>query len=91
MTRFYSIENQPKQTSALGRVDDGDWKSAVFKNDGSLAVRTSKKSQLPLDVRMNAKTAAALAPISRDDKGWPDDLEIRFEALADLELPARPK
>jgi hypothetical protein len=65
-------------------------RSEVLKNDGGLAVRIPKKSQLPLDERMIAMPAAALPPISRDDKGWPSDLEIRFEALADLELPIRP-
>jgi hypothetical protein len=62
----------------------------VLKNDGGLAVRTPKKSQLPMDERMIAKPASALAPNSQDDKGWPDDLETRFGALADLELPIRP-
>jgi hypothetical protein len=33
---------------------------------------------------------AAMAFISLDDKGWPSDLETRFEALTDLELPIRP-
>jgi hypothetical protein len=43
-----------------------------------------------MDERMIAKPASTLAPISQNDKGWPDDLETRFGALADLELPIRP-
>jgi hypothetical protein len=43
-----------------------------------------------MDERMIAKPASTVAPISQNDKGWPDDLETRFVALADLELPIRP-
>ncbi len=30
-----------------------------------------------------------LTPV--DDKGWPADLETRFQVLGDLEIPAQPK
>jgi hypothetical protein len=62
----------------------------VLKNGGDLAVRTRIKSPLPADDGTLMERDAAMALISLDDKGWPSDLETRFEALADLELPIRP-
>ena len=62
----------------------------VINNGGDLAVRTRIKSPLPADEGTLIEHDATIAFISLDDKGWPSDLETRFEALADLELPIRP-
>ena len=61
----------------------------VFKNGGSLAVRLPKKYAMPIgDVLIDERDGMiVLRPL--DDHGWPDDLETRFSALADLEVPAR--
>jgi len=53
-------------------------------------VRTRIKSPLHADDETLMERDAAMAFISLDDKGWPSDLETRFEELADLELPIRP-
>ena len=61
----------------------------VFKNGNSLAVRLPKKYALPVgDVIIDAQDGAIiLRPV--DDNGWPEDLETRFSALAELEIPPR--
>jgi virulence-associated protein VagC len=66
-------------------------RTKIFRNGGSLAVRLPKKYALPVgDVMIDARDGmVVLLPLN--DKGWPDDLESRFTALADLEVPARAK
>jgi virulence-associated protein VagC len=66
-------------------------RTKIFRNGGSLAVRLPKKYALPVgDVMIDARDGmVVLLPL--DDKGWPDDLESRFAALGDLEVPARAK
>lgn len=61
----------------------------VFKNGGSLAVRLPKKYAIPVgDVGIDERDGTIiLRPL--DDRGWPEDLEERFSALADLEVPVR--
>jgi len=63
----------------------------VFKNGGSLAVRLPKKYALPVGDVMIDERDGMLVLIPVDEKGWPADLETRFEVLGDLEIPARPK
>jgi len=63
----------------------------VFKNGGSLAVRLPKKYAIPVgEVGIDERDGMIiLRPL--DDRGWPEDLEERFLALADLEVPVRRK
>ncbi len=63
----------------------------VFKNGNSLAVRLPKKYAMPVgDVLIDELDGAIiLRPL--DDNNWPEDLETRFSALADLDLPNRKK
>lgn len=63
----------------------------VFKNGNSLAVRLPKKYAMPVgDVLIDEHDGTIiLRPL--DDNGWPDDLETRFSALSELNLPTRKK
>jgi virulence-associated protein VagC len=66
-------------------------RTKIFKNGGSLAVRLPKKYALPVgDVMIDARNGL-LVILPPEAKDWPDDLETRFAALADLEIPARAK
>ena len=66
-------------------------RTKVFKNGGSLAVRIPKKYALPLGDVLIDERDGMLVLLPLDDKDWPADLETRFSALADLEIPARAK
>jgi len=66
-------------------------RTKVFKNGGSLAVRIPKKYALPLGDVMIDQRNGVLVLLPVDDKDWPGDLETRFSALADLEIPVRAK
>lgn len=66
-------------------------KTRVFRNGGSLAVRLPRKYALPVgDVMIGARDGM-LVLVPLDDQDWPTDLESRFAALADLDVPARAK
>jgi virulence-associated protein VagC len=66
-------------------------RTKVFKNGGSLAVRIPKKYALPLGDVLIDERDGMLVLLPLDDKDWPADLETRFSALADLEIPVRAK
>jgi len=66
-------------------------RTRIFRNGGSVAVRLPKKYALPVgDVMIDARDGM-LVLLPLEAKDWPEDLETRFAALADLEIPARAK
>jgi virulence-associated protein VagC len=66
-------------------------RTKIFKNGGSLAVRLPKKYALPVGDVMIDQRDGMLVLLPLEAKDWPDDLESRLAALADLEMPARAK
>ena len=66
-------------------------RTRVFRNGGSLAVRLPKKYALPVGEVMIEERNGTILIQPMDDKGWPIDLVTRLSALADLEIPDRPK
>lgn len=54
-------------------------------------MRLPKDYALPLGDIMIDQRDGMLVLLPIDDKGWPSDLETRFAALSDLEVPPRPK
>jgi virulence-associated protein VagC len=66
-------------------------RTRVFKNSDSLAVRIPRKYAIPVGEVMIDQSDGMLVLMPLDEMGWPDDLETRFQSLADLEISARPK
>jgi len=66
-------------------------RTRIFKNGGSLAVRLPKKYALPVGEVMIEERDGLLVLVPLAAKDWPADLESRFAALADLEMPTRAK
>ena len=66
-------------------------RTRVFRNGGSLAVRLPKRYALPVGDVMIEKRDGVLVVLPVSENDWPSDLESRFSALADLDLPDRPK